>query len=446
MSSQPESHSSNPPNQTGMHNQSSQTGSGGSNSNAAMDSTTPSTSRAAIGFILVTLFLDILGIGLIIPVLPEIVKLLTKDTEYVPSFVYGLMIGCYALAQFLAAPVIGAMSDRFGRRPVLLLSILGLSIDFLLTYLAPNLTWLFVARIASGITAANITASNAYIADISSPQNRIKNFGLSGATIGIAFVIGPAIGGFLGQSDPRHPFLVASILCGLNFIYGCFVLPESLPPEKRAKKLKINAVPFAAIFQLRSYPVVFTLAITIFCCVLAQQALQSTWILYTGDRFGWKPLQNGLSMTAVGVTTFIMQAGLIRAITGKLGPRKSLFCGLAAGSLAHLAYGLATEGWMMYLIMCIGCFAGLIQPVSQATIARLVPSDRQGAVQGSIASLGSIAAFVAPPFATGLFGYFTDPNRAIYLPGISFFFGSLCIFIGALNALRIRKQLEEKVG
>ncbi len=402
----------------------------------------PTVQRAAIGFVLLTLFLDILGIGVIIPVLPEIVEELTVGTTYVPSFVYGLLIGSYALAQFLAAPIIGGFSDRFGRRPVLLLSILGLSLDFLLTYYAPNLAWLFVARIASGITAANITASNAYIADISTPKNRIKNFGLSGATIGIAFVIGPAIGGWLGQNDPRLPFLVAAILAGLNFIYGLFILPESLPPEKRAAKLKLNAVPFAAIYRLRNYPVVFTLAITIFFCALAQQALQSTWILYTGKRFQWDPLQNGLSLTAVGVLTFIMQAGLIRMLTAKLGPKRSLFCGLAAAATAHLLYGLASEGWMMYAIMCIGCFAGLIQPVAQATIARIVPADQQGTVQGSIASLGSVAAVGAPPLATGLFGFFTQPDSPIYLPGISFFFGSFCIVLGALNALRISRAID----
>jgi DHA1 family tetracycline resistance protein-like MFS transporter len=394
--------------------------------------------RAAIGFILMTLFLDILGIGVIIPVLPEIVAEVTKGTEYVPSFIYGVLIGCYALAQFVAAPIIGGFSDRFGRRPVLLLSILGLAIDFLLTYLATNLVWLFFARIASGITAANITASNAYIADISTPKNRIKNFGLSGATIGIAFVIGPAIGGWLGQENPRLPFLVAASLAGLNFIYGFLVLPESLPPEKRAPKLKINAVPFAAIYKLKAYPTVAALAITIFFCALAQQALQSTWILYNGKRFQWDSFQNGLSMTAVGVLTFIMQAGLVRYLTSALGPRRSIFLGLGAAALSHTLYGLATEGWMMYAFMLIGCFAGLVQPVAQATIARTVPPNEQGTVQGSIASLGSIAAVCAPPVATGLFGFFSSENAPIYLPGISFFLGSACIIIGALNAWRIR--------
>jgi MFS transporter, DHA1 family, tetracycline resistance protein len=400
--------------------------------------------KAAIGFILLTLFLDILGIGVIIPVLPEIVAEVTKGTDYVPSFMYGALIGCYALAQFVAAPIIGGFSDRFGRRPVLLLSILGLAIDFLLTYLATNLVWLFFARIASGITAANITASNAYIADISTPQNRIKNFGLSGATIGIAFVIGPAIGGWLGQENPRLPFLVAATLAALNFIYGFFVLPESLPPEKRSKKLHMNAVPFAAIYKLGKYPVVSTLAITIFFCALAQQALQSTWILYNGKRFQWDSFQNGLSMTAVGVLTFIMQAGLIRHLTSAFGPQKSLFCGLIAASVAHLLYGLATEGWMMYAIMLVGCFAGLIQPVAQATIARIVPAEEQGTVQGSIASLGSIAAVCAPPIATGLFGYFSSETAPVYLPGISFFLGSACIVIGALNAWRIRSAFDVK--
>ena len=394
--------------------------------------------RAAIGFILMTLFLDILGIGVIIPVLPEIVAEVTQGTKYVPSFVYGVLIGCYALAQFVAAPIIGGFSDRFGRRPVLLLSILGLAIDFLLTYLATNLVWLFFARIASGITAANITASNAYIADISTPKNRIKNFGLSGATIGIAFVIGPAIGGWLGQDNPRLPFLVAASLAGLNFIYGFLVLPESLPPEKRAAKLKINAVPFAAIYKLKAYPTVSALAITIFFCALAQQALQSTWILYNGKRFQWDSFQNGMSMTAVGVLTFIMQAGLVRYLTSALGPSRSIFLGLSAAALSHLLYGLATEDWMMYAIMGVGCFAGLIQPVAQATIARTVPPNEQGTVQGSIASLGSIAAVCAPPLATGLFGYFSSESAPIYLPGISFFFGSACIVIGALNAWRIR--------
>jgi DHA1 family tetracycline resistance protein-like MFS transporter len=281
-----------------------------------MPSTTPPAYRrraAGVPFILAVLFIDVLGLGLIIPVLPQLVAELSRAGGYAWSSIVGLLIGVYALMQFLCAPVVGALSDRYGRRPVLLVSMLGLALDFLLTYFAPNLAWLFVARAISGATSANITTANAYIADVSPPEERVRNFGRAGAALGLGIIIGPAMGGLLGENSTRLPFLAAAGLSGLNFLYGLFVLPESLPRERRpVTRLRLN--PFGAIAALRRYPTVFGLACTILCINLALQALQSTWVLFTAQRFGWTALENGISLTTIGLLIAFVQGGLLSRI------------------------------------------------------------------------------------------------------------------------------------
>ena len=395
--------------------------------------------RASLGFILVTIFLDVLGIGVIIPVLPQLVQQLATGTTENRAFTFGLLIGVYALMQFLFSPVLGALSDRFGRRPVLLGSTFGLSADFLLTFFAPTLAWLYLARILSGATSASITTANAYLADVSKPEDRVKNFGFVGATFGLGFIIGPAFGGLLGRTSPRLPFLIAACLAGLNFLYGWFVLPESLPIEKRQAKLELRWRPFSAWGTLRRYPPVFGLAGTVLCVGLAQQALQSVWVLYTAYRYGWDTLQTGLSLTAVGVLVAIVQGGLVGRIAKKLGEHRTLLMGLVLGTVSQLLYGLSTQGWMIYAVLILGAVGGVAGPVAQSLITRQVAANEQGSVQGALASLNSLTAIFAPPLATWLFGHFTRPGVAVALPGISFFMGACVLAVGTLIARRSLK-------
>ncbi|HEX8386861.1 MAG TPA: MFS transporter, partial [Rubricoccaceae bacterium] len=275
----------------------------------------PTGRPAALGFILLAVLLDVLGIGLIIPVLPAVVAELNVGTGFAPATVYGWLVGTYALAQFVCAPLVGALSDRFGRRPVLLVSMATLGINFVGTYFAPTLGWLFATRVLSGATAANVTAANAYVADVSGPEDRARNFGRVGAMFGLGFVVGPAVGGFLGETDPRAPFLLAAGLCAFNVLYGVFVLPESLPRALR-RPLDLRRVnPVGALAALRRYPAVSGLALTFGLAALAQVALQTTWVLDTGERFGWGPQANGLSLMAVGVLTAGVQGGLVGRLT-----------------------------------------------------------------------------------------------------------------------------------
>ncbi len=399
----------------------------------------PSQSKASLSFILVTIFLDVLGIGVIIPVLPKLVEQLSSGTSENRAFTYGILIGVYALMQFLLSPILGAFSDRFGRRPVLLSSTFGLASDFLLTYFAPTLSWLFLARILSGATSASITTANAYLADVSRPEDRTKNFGLVGATFGLGFIIGPAFGGLLGRTSPRLPFLIAAALASLNFLYGLFVLPESLPPEKRKKRLILHWQPFSALTILRRYPPVFGLAGTVICVGLAQQALQSVWVLYTSFRYGWDTLHTGLSLTAVGVLVAIVQGGLIGRIVKLLGEQRALLIGLTLGTVSQLLYGLSTQGWMIYLVLVLAALGGVAGPLAQSLITRQVAANDQGSVQGALSSLNSLTAVIAPPIATLLFGYFTRPGAAFFLPGISFYMGALVLALGTLIAKRSLK-------
>lgn len=399
----------------------------------------PRQSSASLGFILVTIFLDVLGIGLIIPVLPELVQQLSSGSTENRALTYGTLISVYALMQFLFSPILGALSDRFGRRPVLLASTFGLAADFLLTYLAPTLSWLFIARILSGATSASITTANAYLADVSKPEDRVRNFGFVGATFGLGFIIGPALGGLLGRTSPRLPFLIAASFGLVNFLYGLFVLPESLPSNRRQPALQLRWRPFSALAILRRYPPVFGLAGTVVCVGIAQQALQSVWVLYTAYRYGWDTLHTGLSLTAVGVLVAIVQGGLVGKIAKKLGEQRTLLMGLTLATVSQLLYGLSTQGWMIYVVLLIAAVGGVAGPVAQSLITRQVAQNEQGSVQGALSSLNSLTAIVAPVLSTWLFGHFTRPGAAFAIPGISFYMGASVLALGTLIARRSLK-------
>jgi MFS transporter, DHA1 family, tetracycline resistance protein len=384
------------------------------------------TRTAAAGFIFLTIFLDVLGIGIIIPILPGIVTEFVGGDESAAARWYGPLAAVYATMQFLFAPAIGALSDRLGRRPVLLVSMAGFGLSYLLLWWAPTLGWLFLARVVSGITGATITTANAYLADVSTPQNRAQNFGLVGAAFGLGFVFGPALGGVLGSVDPRMPFLASAVLVGVNLLYGYFVLPESLPPEKRRAFALKDANPLGSLGRLRQWPLVAGLTTAFVFSTLAQRGLETVWVLYTSWRYGWEELQNGLTLALVGITVAIVQGGLIRKVVPKLGETRVIVGGLVIVALGFVGYGAAPTGMVLLMIIPLASFGSMATPTMQGLLAGAVPEDEQGAVQGALTSLLSLTAIVAPLISTGLFAYFTGPNAPFVVPGAPFFLGAVC--------------------
>ncbi len=390
---------------------------------------------AALRFILFAVLLDALGIGLIIPVLPAVVDALNVGSGRETATVYGLLVGTYALAQFLCAPLIGALSDRFGRRPVLLASIATLGVNFAATYWAPTLAWLFATRLLSGATAANVTAANAYVADVSGAgADRARNFGRVGAMFGLGFVVGPALGGLLGETDPRLPFLVAAGLCALNVLYGLFVLPESLPPERRRPVDVGRLNPVGSLAALGRYPAVGRLAAVVGLAAVAQYALHASWVLYTGERYGWGPRLNGLSLMAAGGLMAAVQGGLVGRLSSALGERRLLLVGLAAAAAAQVAMGLAPSALWFFAALPLSALGGVAGPSAQALVTQRVPPGEQGAVQGALASLSSLAAVVSPLGATTLLAHFTQRGSVPYVPGAPFFAGALALGLAAAVA------------
>ncbi len=391
---------------------------------------------AAIPFILVTLLIDVLGIGLLIPVLPQLVTELAGGDLAAGSSYYGWFIAAYAAMQFLFAPVLGGLADRFGRRPVLLVSLLGAGIDYLVMAVAPNLTLLFIGRVISGVTGANITAANAYIADVSPPHERAKNFGLIGATFGVGFIVGPALGGLLAGLGLRAPFYAAAGLALINWLYGFFILPESLRPELRREFSWRRANPIGSFRSLGRYSLVRDLAFTYVCFGLAQNAMTATWVLYTTYRFGWDPLLNGVSLAVVGVFSALVQGVLVRLFVARFGERTAILVGILMAAVSFVAYGLSPFGWALYIGIAVGSLGGLAGPSSQSLISRSVGADEQGEVQGALASLLSLTGVAGPLVGTALFAYFTSARSPIALPGAPFFVGSALLVVALVVTLR----------
>lgn len=395
--------------------------------------------RPAVAFVLVTLFLDVLGVGLIIPILPRLIEELSGGNLSSASHTFGLLVALYSLMQFACAPILGSLSDRFGRRPVILVSLLGSGLDYLMLAWAPTLPWFFLGRAVSGITGASITTASAYIADVTPPEKRAQNFGLIGATFGLGFIAGPALGGLLGDIGLRLPFLVAAGMTLINWLYGLWVLPESLKPEHRRDFAWARSNPVGALLALRRYPVVFGLAVMFFLLHVAQTSLHSTWVLYTGHRYGWTVGQTGLSLAVVGASAMIVQGGLVRRIIPRIGEARGIIVGLSINAMAMTGYGLATEGWMVYAILACGALGGIAGPSAQGMISRRVQANEQGSVQGALSSLASVAGIVGPPLATSLFGYFVREDAILHLPGAPFFTASVLILVALLVAGRVLK-------
>ncbi len=392
--------------------------------------------KPAVSFIFVTLVLSVVGFGLLIPVLPALVKEFRGGDVSDGSHAYGWIISTYALMQFIGAPIMGSLSDRFGRRRIILIATAGSAIDYVLMAWSPTIAWLFVARIIAGFTAGVLSTANAYIADVTPPEKRAQSFGLLGAAFGIGFVIGPVLGGFLGHYDLRLPFWVAAGCAGLNWLWGYFVLPESLKPENRRAFDWKRANPIGALLALKHLPTVLALAGSYFILMLSQTILQSTWALYTDARYHWGPLQVGLSLMSVGVLSGLVQATLVKRIVPKIGEVRAVIIGFSISICAQVLYGLATQGWMIYAILIAGAFAGISQPALQSYITKHVPANEQGAVQGVYAGLASLAGIPGPLIGTFILGWAVEPHQPPFMAGASFFTGAILTGLALYLAVR----------
>jgi DHA1 family tetracycline resistance protein-like MFS transporter len=392
--------------------------------------------KPAVGFIFVTLVLAIVGFGLLIPVLPKLIVQFQGGDIAAGSHAYGWIISIYALMQFFGSPILGSLSDRYGRRPIILIATAGSAADYVIMACAPNLSWLFVARTIAGFTAGVMATGNAYIADVTPPEKRAGAFGLVGAAFGLGFIIGPALGGFLGNIDLRLPFWFAAGCSTLNWLYGFFMLPESLAPENRRAFSWKRANPVGALQALKRFPSVLGLAECYFILMLAQTMMFSTWALYTDHRYHWSPLGVGLSLMFIGVLSGLVQAVLVRQLVPKLGDARAVVIGLGISAAAYVCYGLAPYGWVIYVIMVFAAFAGISGPALQSYITKHVPPNEQGAVQGVYSGLASLAGIPGPFIATWSFGWAIAPGNKFHLPGIAFFEGALFIALALILAVR----------
>ncbi|MBH0178433.1 MAG: TCR/Tet family MFS transporter [Nitrospira sp.] len=392
--------------------------------------------QAATIFILVTIMLDMLSFGIIMPVLPKLVEdFMSGDTAQAAS-IYGLMGTAWAFMQFVCSPIQGALSDRFGRRPVVLFSNVGLGLDFILMAVAPNVTWLFVGRVIAGIAAASFSTAGAYIADVTPPEKRAPAFGMIGVAFGLGFVLGPTVGGLLGTSDPRLPFWSAAATSLLNACYGFFVLPESLPREKRMRFTWKRANPVGSFTLLQSHRELFSLASVVFLGHLAHTALTSVLVLYMGYRYEWDAKAVGFMLTGVGVGAMIVQGLLMRPLIARFGERTTLLAGLLSGAVAFAIYGTATNGWIYCAGIPIMAFWGLAGPSAQAFMSRRVSSSEQGQLQGAIAGLTGIASLIGPALFTQTFALFIGTQTSWHLPGAPFLLASLSLLVGMAIAWR----------
>lgn len=397
-----------------------------------------------MAFILITLFIDVMGIGIIIPVLPALIKQFVGGSTDVASWYLGVISASYALMQFLCAPVMGALSDHFGRRPVLLASLFGLAIDFLIQGFSPTIGWLFVGRLIAGVMGASFTTAHAYIADVSTPENRAQNFGLAGVMFGLGFIFGPVFGGLLGGVHLRLPFFVSAGLALVNWLYGYFILPESLSAEHRSPFDLRRAHPFSTLRLLKQYPIVSGLAKSLVCLSLAQRGLENVWVLFTMFMFNWSELTNGLVLGLVGVMAVIVQGGLVRPFISYFGEKQAVIFGLAVSAIAFAGYGLAVHGWMVLAFIVFGSLGGIAGPAIQSIVAGAVPASDQGKIQGALTSLVSLTNIVAPLlFTTAVFGYFTSEHAPVQVAGAPFLLGSTLIFIALAIAIRVFRRLPD---
>ncbi|WP_343306571.1 TCR/Tet family MFS transporter [Chitinophaga niabensis] len=401
--------------------------------------------KAALGFIFVTLLIDVMGWGLIIPVMADLVAEL-KGLPINEASTYGsYLLTAFAATQFVFAPLLGNLSDRYGRRPVLLFSLLGFGVDYIILALSPTYGWLFAGRIIAGITGASFTTATAYIADISPDEtSKAKNFGMIGAAFGLGFVLGPALGALLATWGIRAPFYAAAVLCLVNCLYGYFLLPESLSKENRRPFEWKRANPFGSLKFLTKHPEIGGLAVGFFLIYLGAQAVQSNWNFFTIYRFNWSEKMVGISLAVVGVLVGAVQGGLTRVVIPKIGNEKSIYLGLGLYTLGLFLFAIATQGWMMFAFLVPYCLGGLCGPSLQSVISGHVPSNQQGELQGALTSLMSLTTVIGPPIMSGTFAYFTSARAPFHFPGIHFLIGGVCMLLSIviINKVLNREKKE----
>ncbi|MBC7659718.1 MAG: TCR/Tet family MFS transporter [Chitinophagaceae bacterium] len=397
-----------------------------------------------IQFIFITIFLDSLGIGLLVPVLPDILRRFTTDAGEV-SLYYGYFLSAYAAIQFLASPVLGSLSDRFGRRPVLLVSLLGAGIDYILMAVAPTLSILFIGRAISGLTGASMTVASSYMADISDDSNRSKNFGLIGAAWGLGFIIGPVLGGIFEAFGHSGPFVAAAVMNLLNFAFGFFILPESLAAHHRRPLSFRSMNPFLSLIKVLKPSSVSIFIWIYFLVYFAGQVHAVNWTLYTQLKFGWTAWQVGLSLAFVGITNAASQTLLPRYLVPKIGEYRAFLVGLVICAITFMMFGFVTRPWMVYPVIAMYALSAMAFPALQSIISKETPPSEQGELQGSLVSLGSICAVIAPFFFTQIFMKFTEPHTSYYFPGAAYVAaGGLC-FVALLIAIPVvRRFLREQ--
>lgn len=381
-------------------------------------------------FIFITILLDALGIGLLIPVLPDILRRFTSDLGMI-SLYYGYFLSAYAAMQFLASPVLGSLSDRFGRRPILLVSLLGAGIDYLFMAFAPTLTLLFVGRAISGLTGASMTVASSYMADISDDSNRSKNFGLIGAAWGLGFIIGPILGGLFQRVGANGPFLAAAVMNLLNFAFGFFILPESLARENRRRLTFRSMNPFLSILKILKPSPLTAFVWAYFILFFAGQIHPVNWTLYMQNKFAWTAWEVGLSLAFVGITNALTQVLLPRYVIPKLGEQRSFIVGVVISAIGYAMFGLLTQGWMAYPAIAVFAFSGITFPALQSIISKSTAANEQGELQGSLISLGSISAIAAPFFFTQIFMHYANKESPIYFPGAAYL-SAACLCLVAL--------------
>jgi DHA1 family tetracycline resistance protein-like MFS transporter len=394
--------------------------------------------KAAVAFIFITVMLDMLAIGLIAPVLPKLVLNFLGGNAPSGAKWFGIFGTVFALMQFLFSPVLGVLSDRFGRRPIVLLSNLGLGLDYVVMAVAPTIGWLFLGRVISGITAASISTAMAYISDVVVPEKRAGAFGMIGAAFGVGFILGPALGGLLGNSDPRLPFWVAGGLSLANALYGFFILPESLPRERHRAFTFRRANPVGSLVLLRSHPELFQLATIQFIAYVAHEVF-NVWALYAIFRYAWNEGKIGLSLALVGVCSVVISAGLVQPIVSRLGERRTLYIGQFFGGLGMILAGLAKTGAGYLLSIPVMMIWTIASPAANGMMTRRVSESEQGELQGAISSLRAIAVIIGPGLFTFTFAFFIDKERDWNLPGAPWYLGAALLFFAMVMATRVEQ-------
>lgn len=390
------------------------------------------TQKAAISFIFITLLIDIIGWGIILPVVPQLIKELTHSDISQAATYGGWLSFAYAFTQFVFAPVVGNLSDKYGRRPIILISLFGFAVDYIFLALAPSVGWLFLGRVIAGVTGASISTATAYIADISTDENRAKNFGMIGAAFGLGFVIGPVLGGFLGHYGARVPFYVAAALCLLNFLYGYFVLPESLDKDKRRAFNWKRANPVGSLKFLGRHREISSLVVAMLLTYIGLNAVQSNWHFFTMYEFGWNERMVGISLGLLGLLLGLVQAVLIRWTIPKFGEKKNMYYGLFFYAMGLLLFAFAQQGWMMFAFLVPYSLGGMCGPALQSVITKNIPPNEQGELQGALTSLVSATSIVGPPVMTNLFYYFTHDAAPFQFSGAPFLLGSILMFVSLL--------------